>query len=524
MHRLALGCAMLAAAFAASSTAADDQLGSISFPTSGSVAAQPHFVRGVAALHSFWYEEALKEFQAAEAIDPGFAMAAWGETMTFNHPIWLEQDLDGARKALNRLGATPQERAAKAPTAREKEYLDAVEILFGDGDKAARDLHYEAAMARLARDYPDDVEAQAFHALSILGTMKRDEPDARKQIRAAAILEPLFAAHPDHPGVLHYLIHAYDDPVHAPLGLRAARRYARVAPAAHHALHMPSHIFVQLGMWDDAIDSNRRAWDTSKAWVERDHLGSAKRDLHSLQWLQYALLQEGRNAEARQLLEEVAPARGASDRERSARVRMAARYAVETGEPIPLDAADLKRAASEDSPSGSYAHESDLPLLLARGLAAVHAGDLAAAAHELEQLSRSQAEAKNDAGAVMENELEAAIALKKGQASQATAAARRAVEIEERMGAPSGPPDDFVPAHELYGEILLQLGRAAEALEQFRASLLRTPNRARSIAGAAAAAREARDPAAGEYGRALDALRARVDALLAPSVATGSHG
>jgi hypothetical protein len=135
--------------------------------------------------------------------------------------------------------------------------------------------------------------------------MQRDEPDARKQIRAAAILEPLYAAHPDHPGVLHYLIHAYDDPVHAPLGLRAARCYARVAPAAHHALHMPSHIFLQLGMWDDAARSNEQSYAASKAWVEREHLPSSKRDLHSLSWLQYAYLQQHRFDDARRLPDEL---------------------------------------------------------------------------------------------------------------------------------------------------------------------------------------------------------------------------
>src|SRR5437764_2312122 len=272
----------------------EPRLGTITFPNSGKPEAQAAFLPGVALLPNFAYPQAAKAFQEAETIDPNFALAYWGEAMTHNHPLWYQYDKAGGRAALAKLTKRPAD-------ARERGYIDAVEALYADGVENPSPM-YEKAMERLARANPDDVEAQAFWALSILGTRGRNESDSRKQIRAAAVLEPLFAAHPDHPGVLHYLIHAYDDPVHAPLGLRAARRYSRVASDAPHALHMPSHIFLQLGMWDDAAHSNEAAYALSKQWSEPDY--------HSLEWLQYVYLQQGRFAEAKKLVGETATGQG----------------------------------------------------------------------------------------------------------------------------------------------------------------------------------------------------------------------
>ena len=294
------------------------QFGTISFPNSGKPEAQEPFLRGVLLLHNFAYPQAARAFEEAERADPNFALAYWGEAMTYNHPIWYEVDVDRGRDALRR--------AQKAGgRAQEKAWIDAVAQLYGEGDKATRDAAYEQAMARLAAANPNDVEAQVFHALSILGTVGRDEVDARKRIRAAALLEPVFAAHPDHPGALHYLIHAYDDPLHAPLGLRAAQRYAGVASGAPHALHMPSHIFVQLGMWPEAVKANEAAYALSQEWVARERAASDKRDLHSLSWLQYAYLQMHRAADARRLLDEVPAKDGEGSRERHTRESMQAR-------------------------------------------------------------------------------------------------------------------------------------------------------------------------------------------------------
>ncbi|HYC91637.1 MAG TPA: tetratricopeptide repeat protein [Thermoanaerobaculia bacterium] len=454
MRRLSL---LLLLAAALSASAAD--LGSVAFPTSAkNPQAQALFERGVAALHSFWYEEAADAFRKARELEPSFAMAYWGEAMTHNHPIWMEQDRAAAREILM---ALPKD----AGDAKEREWLATLDVLYGDGDKHSRDIAYQEAMRALAGRYPDDLEVQAFHALSILGTMSRGADDARRQVAAAAILEPLLPRAPEHPGVLHYMIHAYDDPLHAPLGLRAARRYARVAPAAHHALHMPSHIFLQLGMWDEAAASNEQSYAASKAWVERAKLPSSKRDLHSLTWLHYIYLQQGRRDDAMRLLQEVdSPL---SERERSTRARMLAAWAVETGEAVEeATGSDEKDAHC----AAGYATSNDAALY-ARALTAIRRKDFRAAGKAIASLKG------NITSDVMALTLRALLEQKRGRLSKAIKLAEEAVAREAMLGAPSGPPDVLKPAHELYGELLSAAGRCDEAREQFRLSLLRTPNR-----------------------------------------------
>jgi len=440
-------------------------LGSLSFPTSATnPKAQALFERGVAALHSFWYEEAASAFQAARELEPALAMAYWGEAMSYNHPIWMEQDREAARAVL---AALP----SGAGNAREKEWLVTLDALYGgDGDKRSRDVAYERALGAMAAKYPDDIEAQAFHALSILGTMTRDARDARRQIAAAAILEPLADRVVDHPGVLHYMIHAYDDPLHAPLGLRAARRYAKVAPSAHHALHMPSHIFLQLGMWDDAARSNEQSYAASLAWVERAKLPSSKRDLHSLTWLQYIYLQQGRVEDAQRLLAEVAEEKGTSERERSTRARMLAAFAVETGrslETIVGAEDEVAHCAAAKTTSSDVAN-------YAQAFTAIRRGDLDAARSGIAALAGMSS---NKTAQVMELTLRALTEQKSGNLAKAIELAAQAAALEETMSAPSGPPDVLKPSHELYGELLAAAGRCDESRDAFRQSLLRTPNR-----------------------------------------------
>jgi len=392
---------------------AQERLGTIVFPNSGKPEAQTAFIRGVAALHNFWYDEAAESFREAERLDPNFALAYWGEAMTYDHPIWHEHDAAGGLAALKKMPAPPSD-------PRERLYVDAAHALFEHGD-------YEPAMRKLAQSYPDDVEAQTFYALSILGTMHHDGGDERKQIRAAAILEALLPSHPDHPGVLHYMIHAYDDPIHAPLGERATRRYSRVAPAAPHALHMPSHIFLQLGMWDDAARSNEQAYAASKEWVTRKKMPTSKRDLHSLSWLQYIYLQQRRFDDAKKLIDE---ANGESEHEKMMVERMRQRYAIETG---------------------------DLSTLATLAKALPHRGDRDARIAEATSLEAKAVEAKS-----LDESLELLA---------------KAVAIEDAIGAPSGPPEIFKPAHELYGEMLLKAGKTKEAKAQLEESLQRTPGR-----------------------------------------------
>jgi tetratricopeptide (TPR) repeat protein len=489
---------ILLAALAVPAHAASE-LGQLDFPTSGSPAAQAHFVRGVAALHSFFYDEAADFFREAQKADPGFALAYWGEAMTYNHPIWSEQDRDAALAALARLAPTPAERAAKAPTEREKAWLAAVETLYGEGEKPARDAAYAEAMRKLHERYPDDVEAASFYTLSLIGpALTGPTGDARDRplIRAAAILEELYDRAPQHPGVLHYMIHAYDDPLHAPLGLRAARLYAKTAPAAHHALHMPSHIFVQIGDWPSAVASNENAWAASVNWVKRREHPIEKQDFHSLSWLLYAYAQQGRLGKARETLETARAAGKVSDNQRVAfSVReMEARYLVETRswrkDQVPAGAAEAGGASSCHGGGALTPGQGNTVLLYATGLGAARSGDLDVAEQAADKLRKiaNAGAAPYRGGApagILADQIAGLVALKKGNAEEGLKLLAAAAEAESRLPPPSGPPDPMKPSHELYGEALLDLGRVEEAGKQFEISLLRTPNRPASLLGAA---------------------------------------
>ena len=290
-------------------------------PARPASAAQSAFLEGVAALHSFEYEDANAAFVRARESDPRMAMAYWGEAMTYHQTLWGKEDLAAARLALGRLGATPAARAAAAASPRERAFLAAAEALFGEGESTTRKQRYAEAMAaEYARD-PADPEAASLYALALLGTMSRSligYVDAHEghsaslagsetQTRVGAILGAVLKAHPEHPGALHYLLHNYDDPAHARLGLDAARTYAVVAPESSHALHMPAHIFLQLGMWADAEASDRAAFAASEAWVKRKGFPPALRSYHSLAWRQYELLQLGRFRDAALLIDEIGP-------------------------------------------------------------------------------------------------------------------------------------------------------------------------------------------------------------------------
>ena len=244
--------------------ARQSELGSIDFPTSGAAAAQPAFLKGVLLMHSFEYDDAKEAFVEAQQADPGFAMAYWGEAMTYNHAVWQQTAPDLARAALARLAPTAEGRLAKAATAKEKDWLASLDSLYGAGDKLARDRAYAEQLRRMHDKYPADDEVTAFYALALLGTSHGGR-DVSIYMKAAALVEQVYARNPQHPGAAHYLIHAYDDPVHAPLGLRFADAYSRIAPAASHALHMPSHVYFALGMWDEASAINERSMKAADA-------------------------------------------------------------------------------------------------------------------------------------------------------------------------------------------------------------------------------------------------------------------
>src|SRR5262245_21588433 len=295
----------------------------------GVVVAQPPdarvlYAQGLTALHLFEYEDANEAFVQAQRADPDFAMAFWGEAMTYDQTLWRREDLAAARQALARLAPSPDARAAKTRTATEKGMMAAVDLLFGDGDAATRHRQYADAMARVHAADPANADVAALYALALLGTMSRslighdpgdDIHEGRSaglagsevQSRVSAILGAVLKSNPEHPGALHYLIHNDDDPGHARLALDAARTLTRVAPDSSHARHMPSHIFFQLGMWRDAETADRSAFAASQAWVTRKKLGPAVRNYHALSWLEYALLQRGRYRDAWATLGELEP-------------------------------------------------------------------------------------------------------------------------------------------------------------------------------------------------------------------------
>ncbi|MCC7341195.1 MAG: hypothetical protein IT170_08920 [Bryobacterales bacterium] len=475
-------------------------LGKISFPTTGTPAAQAHFVRGVLFLHSFEYRDAQEAFHEARRLDPGFAMAAWGEAMTYNEPLWFAQDSQAARRSLSRLAATPAERRAKAPTDREKAYLGAVEALYGQGSKEERDIAYAEAMRQLHEAYPDDDEATAFYALALIGACHRGR-DFRVYMQAAALAEEIYSGNPEHPGALHYLIHSYDDPIHAPLGLRAARVYARVAADAAHALHMPSHIFFALGMWDESVKSNEDAWAASRRSAARRGGPLDTGGYHAMWWLHYAYLQQGRYRDAARVLQTAQDEAG--------------------GNPaaLPLFHVTQMRIAQSIETGTPYSHSTsteglDLPAragdLYAAAVTALHSRDRASAGTLLEEMRHlggeaSHASANHDHGGhvyagdakvakIMTKQLEALLAVADGKTGEAVTAMKNAVEIEDRLSYEFGPPLPHKPAHELFGEILLQLGQPRLARVQFEFALLRAPKRALTLLGIARCDEELRDP------------------------------
>jgi tetratricopeptide (TPR) repeat protein len=515
VRRRSLG-ALLALLCAGGLAAREGDLGRIDFPTSGSEKAREHFLRGALLLHSFEFDDAGEEFRLAEKAQPDFAMAYWGEAMTENHPLWMEQNVDAARKVLERLAPTKEARLARAPTEREKMYLEAVETLYGKGDKASNDRAYAEAMRRLHEKYPEDENAASFYALALLGTCE-GKRDTATYMKAAALAEEVFAKNPLHPGAVHYLIHSYDDPVHAPLGMRAARVYAKIAPAAGHALHMPSHIFFASGMWEEAAASNEAAWKASLDRAERKKLGPDDHNYHALFWLEYSYLQMGRYADARRMLRliEEDTGKSGSGRAKSHLAMMRAAWVIDT------------RRFDDDVTRAVPGSEKGVARF-AEGLAASAKGDREklgkveagfgkeSSGHEhggsMYRMGRASDAA---ADAVMRRELEALSASLQKDQPRALELAKEAAAAEDAMSFDFGPPDVVKPAHELYGEMLLAAGKPAEARAEFESSLAHAPNRALSLLGLARAAGKSGDRAAAEDAyRRLAALWRRADADL----------
>jgi tetratricopeptide (TPR) repeat protein len=491
--RVAAAAGAVALALAIHTSAHSQELGSITFPTSGAAAAQAAFLEGVKALHSFEFDAAAVAFRRAQQADPGFAMAYWGEAMSHNHPLWAQQDTDAAKIILAKIAPTLTDRLAKAKLPKEKAFLGAIDVLYyAPGDKLARDIAYSDAMAKMYAMWPEDHEVATWYSLSLLGTVRPGDKGFRRQALAASIAEKVFKENPKHPGAAHFIIHAFDDPDHAPLALPAARVYAGIAPSAAHALHMPSHIFVQRGMWNDARASNIVAYKAAVDLNTRLKLAEGREDFHTLGWLQYANLMLGNIDEAKANLES---AKQAADRNpsnagiRNGYLSMRARLILETEswERIALDAPAAPAAHDAHAGMPGMAMPSSNTWIFIAGYSAAKLGDLPAAERAVEMLrvARGKLDKPNPNAsgpiAIMEKQVAALVSNARGRKDEALTLAKDAMEIELSLSAPSGPPDPIKPAPEFYGELLIEAGRTAEAIAALELSLQRTPNRTPSL-------------------------------------------
>ena len=476
-------------------------------------AQSPEFLRGVEWLHSFMYEDAIDAFRAAQKIDPSFALAYWGEALSFSQPLWFYEELPQARVALAKLGATPAARIAKAKSARDQGFLRAVEALFGPGDKAARHSAYAQEMARVASANPADDDAQAFYALALLATMPRGDAALPIRRQAGAIAEKIFERNPKHPGAAHYILHAYDHGTLAGKALPAARAYAKIAPSASHALHMPAHTFLQVGFWDEAAASDEASWNASIAWARRRGLSIASRDYHSLTWLQYEWTQQGRFSKTKEAIALVNEAMKASSPKpqassplhsgghgygeqseigrgsgevalRNDRGSMRARYIIESER-----WAEMKGQTTFDN----------IEELFALGLSAVNLRDPARVQAVIGEFRKAAAPGQppelREQAEIMLRQTEALNQFARGQHQAAFAILDHAASLQARMPRPIGRPFPVLDVNELYGDLLLQVGRNREAVGRFDRVLARTPNRSRALLGLARAYRNAGDAA-----------------------------
>jgi hypothetical protein len=503
------------------SAAAGEKLGAVHFPVSCNPEAQERFSRAVAMLHSFWYEEAVKSFTGVAEADPGCAMAWWGVAMSHWYPLWYPPS-PAALKA----GATAvaKAEAVGAKTERERGYIAAIAAFYRDSDKLdhrSRALAYEHAMASLHERYPDDREAAIFYALALNATAVPTDKTLTNLKKAAAILGPIFAEQPNHPGVAHYLIHSDDAPPLAEAGLDAARRYAEIAPSVPHALHMPSHIFTRLGYWQESIDSNVRSAAAGQEYARVFGEGVAwDQSLHAMDYLAYGYLQLGQNQKAKAVLDEISAFKKAVPDSLPAAYALAAipaRYAVERR--------NWAEAAKLDLPPATFAWDkfpwATAMVAFTRALGDAHTGDLAAAKAEIDKLAAARDALKtgnkfwSDQVEVQRQAASATLAQAQGHREEALAELRAAADLEDGMEKHPVTPGSIVPARELLGDLLLETGQPGAALAEYERSLKSAPNRLRTLYGAAKAAGAAGDRAkAKQYFGELTKLARKADTPL----------
>ncbi len=470
-----------------------EQLGEVTFPTSCAPTAQKNFVRGVALLHSFWYGEAEKAFESAAADDPACAMAYWGVAMSLWHPLWEPPDEQSLADAW---AAIQKAEAAGAKTARERDYVAAIKAYYQDyktREHAARASAYEEAMAGVAQRYPEDREAAIFHALALIATASPTDSNHTNRKTAGAQLEKLFAEMPNHPGLAHYIIHSYDNPALAERGLDAARRYAKIAPSASHALHMPSHIFTRLGFWQESLESNLAAAEAAVEAMARGQQGRGNQ-LHAVDYAEYAALQLGQDAEAARLAEEIRQV-AATALEKSAGEDA---YDIAFGHALTLSRYAIERRNWKEAATLPVIGTHSVPGLLAhttRAIGAARSGDVKQARAEIAQLESIVEKLRGDRyaygerpGTVELDQARAWLAQAEGKKRDALRLMRAVVEDVEagKRNAQSYPP--VVPAREMLADLLLEQGNAADALKEYERALAHSPKRFNALYGAAHAA------------------------------------
>jgi tetratricopeptide (TPR) repeat protein len=480
------------------------QLGKVSFQTSCNAAAEASFERGLAWLHSFEYQRAEKSFSEAGASDPGCGIAHWGAAMSYYHPLWAAPTPDELQKGRAAL-AKAREAGARSP--REKDYIAALGAFYDNADKTdhrTRVLAYESAMEQLHRRYPGDREATVFDALALIaaGTLDNDPAYARER-RAGEMLNRVLREEPDHPGVAHYLIHSFDYPALADLALPAARRYAAIAPDSAHAQHMPSHIFTRLGLWDESIRSNRAAEAAARAWGKASGMSGAwDQQLHAMDYLTYAYLQSGRDAEAQGVFDELMAISRASATPTTA-------YAVTS---IParmlLERRRWREAAAFEMPPTLGGLEAltkhkwaEANVRFANAVGAARSGDVERARAALARLGEIESTivvppGEYDWGKQVSIERQIAqgwLELAQGRKDEALRTMRAAADLDDATEKHPVTPGSILPAREQLGELLLELGRPGEALAEYESSLKRAPRRLAGIYGASRSAKLAGD-------------------------------
>ncbi|MHB8410998.1 MAG: tetratricopeptide repeat protein [Candidatus Acidiferrales bacterium] len=460
-----------------------EQLGRVSFPVSCTAPAQATFNTGVALLHSFQYQQAEQTFTQVAQQDPKCAMAYWGEAMSLYHQLWDWPSADTLKQGL---ADTIAAQKLRAPTDRERLYIVAAGVFFQDNpslSRVARVKAYSDWMGRIFTKYPDDVNAGAFYALSLVALPAKPADELANRKQAIAILDKLFAEAPNNPGVAHYLIHATDTPELAPQGLAAARRYAKIAPDSAHALHMPSHIFTRLGMWQDSIRSNLASMAAAAKATQAGE-NQASYQLHAMDFLDYAYLQSGQAAMAQQLVAETAAVPGASAEQIAEHQALfAARNAIElhqwtSAAALPISDAN---AGWEDT---TY---------WARAIGAARSGNAAGAEQDVAKLTdaiASEQEGKrskyddSSGDSITQQEAQAWLDYAQGNDAGAVKTLRAAAAQEDTEGVDSLA----MPAHEMLGDMLLEMKKPAEAIAEYRKALAESPNRFDALYGAAQAA------------------------------------